>query len=234
MNQINPTRFAVLLSDYVHDWLRSAWHSSKLDALLSLAQSFSDGANTSTDSTAVAVRAMAAAEEDQVKSVFGVQRTERTRPVFAVLTHAARISTESTEAPASSREEDTLAVGFTGYKITVVPTLGCPSPFAFITEFFNLIYGRHAPRAAPVLTGSVVPTSRADACLAANLVGAPTVACAVKAVKAGLPVVIILLSSLAPGEVVTIVARTACADVLRRPLHAQAKVNPFMTIDNIG
>ena len=187
MNQINPTRFAVLLSDYVHDWLRSAWHSSKLDALLSLAQSFSDGANTSTDSTAVAVRAMAAAEEDQVKSVFGVQRTERTRPVFAELTHAARISTE---APASSRQEDTLTVDFTGYKITLVPALGCPSPLAVITEFSKLCAGRHAPTAAPVLTGSVVLTGRADARLTINLVDTPTtIILAVKAVKAVAPVV---------------------------------------------
>ena len=87
-------------------------------------------------------------------------------------------------------DEDTLAVGFTGYKITVVPTLGCPSPLAFLTEFFKLCVGRHAPTAAPILTGGVVPTGRADARLAANLVGAPTtVIFAVKAVKAVAPVV---------------------------------------------
>ena len=136
MNQINPTRFAVLLSDYVHDWLRSAWHSSKLDALLSLAQSFCNGANTLTETAAAAeARAVAAAIEEQAMSAVGVRRTERTRPVVAVHTHEEPISTA---APASSREEDTLAVGFTGHEITVVTALGCPGPLAFITEFFKL------------------------------------------------------------------------------------------------
>ena len=68
-------------------------------------------------------------------------------------------------------------------------TLGCPSPRAFITEFVKLSVGRHAPTTAPVLTGGVVPTGRADARLAANLVGAPTVARAVKAVKTVVPIV---------------------------------------------
>ena len=77
-------------------------------------------------------------------------------------------------------------------------------------------------------------TGRADACLAANLVGAPTFAYVVKAVKAGLPVVIILSSGLAPGEVVAIVARAACAHVLRRPFHAQAEVNPIIAIEGAG
>ena len=66
-----------------------------------------------------------------------------------------------------------------------MPTLGSPSPRAFIliTEFFTLSVGRHAPRTAPVLTGGVVATGRADACLAANIVGAQIVARVVKAVK---------------------------------------------------
>ena len=138
---------------------------------------------TFTTSVAVA-RAVVAAKEVQVTSAVGVRRTERTRPVAADLTLVVPIRTV---APASSREEDTLAVGFTGYKITVVSTLGCPSPIAFITEFFKLSYGRHAPHTAPVLTGGVMTTGRADARLASNLVGAPTVACAVKAVKAVVP-----------------------------------------------
>ena len=129
---------------------------------------------------------MVAATEAQDTSKVGVQRTERTRPVVAVLTHAVPIRTV---APASSREEDTLAVGFTGHEITVVSTLGCPSPRAFITEFVKLGIGRHAPRAAPVLTGGVVTTGRADARLAAFLVSTPTVTRAVKAVKAVAPVV---------------------------------------------
>ena len=127
---------------------------------------------------------MADATEAQETSVVGVQRIVRTRPVVAVLTHVVHISTVAT---ASSREEDTIAVGFTGHETTVVSTLGCPSPRAFCTEFFTLSLSRHAPTAAPVLTGSVVATGRADARLAANLVGAPSVACAVKAVKAVVP-----------------------------------------------
>ena len=67
-----------------------------------------------------------------------------------------------------------IAVGFTGHEITVVTALGCPGPIAFITEFFKLIDGWHAPRAAPVLTGCVVTAGRADARLTANLVDAPT------------------------------------------------------------
>ena len=133
---------------------------------------------------AAAARAVAAAIEEQATSVVGERRTERTRPVVAVLTHVVSISTV---APASSREEDTLAVGFTGYKITVVPTLGCPSPLAFLTEFFKLCVGRHAPTAAPVLTGGIVTVGRADARLAAIVLDAPTVARAVKAVKAVAP-----------------------------------------------
>ena len=216
--------------DCVHDWLRSAWHSSKLDALRSLAQSVSDGANTLTEPAVVAVRVVGAANEAQVTSAEGVRRTERTRPVVAVLTHAVRISTE---APASSREEDTVAVR-TGNLITFMTALGCPCPRAFITEFFKLSNRWHAPRTAPVLTGGVVTTAWGDTCLTANLVGAPTFALVIKAVKAGLPVVIILSSGLTPGIVATIVARAACAHVLRRPLHAQAKVNPVITIERAG
>ena len=67
--------------------------------------------------------------------------------------------------------------------------LGCPCPRAFITEFLKLSVGRHAPRAAPVLTGGIVSAGRADARLAAHLVGAPTVARAVKAVKTVVPIV---------------------------------------------
>ena len=129
---------------------------------------------------------MAAAIEAQGTSVDGVRRTERTRTVVAALTHVAR---SSTVAPASSREEDTVAVDFTGHEITVMTTLGCPGPLALCTEFIKFSLSRHAPRAAPVLTGSVVATGRADARLAANLVGAPTVALAVKAVKAIVPIV---------------------------------------------
>ena len=73
MNQINPTRFAVLLSDYVHDWRHSAEHASKLDALLSLAQSVSDGANTSTPTAVVVERAVVAAIEVQVTSDVGAR-----------------------------------------------------------------------------------------------------------------------------------------------------------------
>ena len=141
---------------------------------------------TFTTSVAVA-RAVVAAKEVQVTSAVGVRRTERTRPVVAALTHVIHVISKRTAATASSREEDTVAVGFTGYEITVVSTLGCPSPIAFITEFFKLSYGRHAPHTAPVLTGGVMTTGRADARLASNLVGAPTVACAVKAVKAVVP-----------------------------------------------
>ena len=66
--------------------------------------------------------------------------------------------------------------------------LGCPCPRAFITEFFTLSKRWHAPRTAPVLTGGVVTTGRADACLAANFVDAPTtVALVIKAVKAVVP-----------------------------------------------
>ena len=124
--------------------------------------------------------------EEQVTSAVGDRRTERTRPVVAELTHAVRISTA---APARSREEDTVAVDFTRHQIAVVTALGCPGPIAFFTEVFKLIDGWHAPRTAPVLTGCVVATGRADARLTANLVDAPTVACAVKAVKAVAPVV---------------------------------------------
>ena len=155
---------------------------------LSLAQSFCDRANTMTEPAVVAVHVAAATIDDQETSVVGARRTERTRPVVGALTHAVRISTV---APASSREEDTVAVDFTGYKITLVPALGCPSPiaFIFITEFFKLFIGRHAPTAAPVLTGSVVATGGGDTCLAAKSVGAPTVALVIKAVKAVAPVV---------------------------------------------
>ena len=147
-----------------------------------------DRANTLTAHTGAAARGVAAATEVQATSVVGDRRTERTRPVEAGLTHAARTSTD---AQASSREEDTVAVGFTGYKITIVSTLGCPGTRAFIliTEFFKLSLSRHAPRTAPVLTGGVVSAGRADARLTANLVSAPTVARAVKAVKAVAPVV---------------------------------------------
>ena len=146
----------------------------------------SDGANTLTRLTEVEVRAVVAATEAQVTSVVGVRRTERTRPVVAEFTHAVR---SSTEAPASSREEDTLTVDFTGYKITIVSTLGCPSPIAFITEFVKLSIGRHTPRAAPIVTGGVVTACRADARLAANLVDAPTAVHVVKAVKAVVQIV---------------------------------------------
>ena len=170
---------------------------------------------------------MAAAIEAQATSVVGVRRTERTRPVVAVLTHVESISTV---APASSREEDTAAVR-AGNLITFMSTLGCPGPIALITEFFKLCAGRHAPCAAPFLTGGVVTAGRADARLAVNLVDAPTVARVVKAVKAVVPVVTLLRSVLAPGIVATIIARAACANVLRCPLHAQAKVNIIITID---
>ena len=55
----------------------------------------------------VVARVVAAAIEVQVTSVAGEPRTERTRPVAAVLTPVVRISTV---APASSREEDSVAV----------------------------------------------------------------------------------------------------------------------------
>ena len=131
---------------------------------------------------------MVAAIEVRATSVVGVPRTERTRPVVAALTHAVRTSTV---APASSGEEDTVAVR-TGNLITIMTAFtGCPDPgpIAFITEFFKLCNRWHAPTAAPVLTGCVVAAGWADACLAANLVDAPTVALVVKAVKAVVPVV---------------------------------------------
>ena len=53
----------------------------------SLAQSFCDGANTLTVSAAEVARVVVAAIEVQATSVVGVRRTERTRPVGAVLTH---------------------------------------------------------------------------------------------------------------------------------------------------
>ena len=185
-NKSYTLRGALLISSMIG----CARHSIQacLHALLSLAQSVSDGANTPTVSTVVVVRVVAAATEEQVTSASGARRTERTRPVVAVHTHEEPISTA---APASSREEDTVAVDFTGYKITLVPALGCPSPiaFIFITEFFKLFIGRHAPTAAPVLTGSVVATGGGDTCLTAKSVGAPTVALVIKAVKAVAPVV---------------------------------------------
>ena len=139
-----------------------------------------DGANTLTVAAPVVFRAVVAATKVQAKSAVGVgvRRTERTRPVVAELTHEVRISTV---APASSREEDTIAVR-TGNLITFMSTLGCPGPIALITEFFKLCAGRHAPCAAPFLTGGVVTAGRADARLAVILVDAPTVMCAVKAV----------------------------------------------------
>ena len=152
---------------------------------LSLAQSFCDGANTLTVAAVAVVREVVEATEAQDTSEVGVRRTERTRPVAAYLTHAARIGTV---APASSREEDTVAVR-TGNLITFMPALGCPSPRAFLKEFFKLSVGWHAPRTAPVLTGGVVTTAWGDTCLTANLVGAPTVARVVKAVKTVVPVV---------------------------------------------
>ena len=142
-----------------------------------------DGANTPTDPAVVVVRAVEAATEEQVTSVDGVRRTERTRPVVAVRTHVVPISIE---APASSREEDTVAVR-TSNLITFMTALGCPSPLAFITEFLIFCICWHAPRTAPVLTGSVVTAGRADARLTANFVGAPTFALVVKAVKAVAP-----------------------------------------------
>ena len=110
--------------------------------------------------------------------------------------------------------------------------LGCPCPLAFITEFFKLSLSRHAPRTAPVLTGCVVTAGWTDARLAVNLVGAPTSALVIKAVKAVAPVVTLLRFRLAPGEVVAIVARAACANVLRCPLHAQAEVYIIITADS--
>ena len=136
-----------------------------------------------TVAAAVAARVAAAATEVQVTSAEGGRRTERTRPVAAVHTLVAPISTA---APASSREEDTVAVR-TSNLITFMNALGCPSPLAFSTEFFKLSNGWHTPRTAPVLTGGVVTTGRADACLAANIVGALIVARVVKAVKAVAP-----------------------------------------------
>ena len=58
---------------------------------LSLEQSFCNGANTLTETAAVAVRAVAAASEAQVTNEIGGRRPERTRPVVAALIHAARI-----------------------------------------------------------------------------------------------------------------------------------------------
>ena len=110
----------------------------------------------------------------QGTSEVGVRQTERTRPVVTVLTHV--VST-STAAATSSREEDTIAVDFTGYEITPVPALGCPSPLAVIviTEFFTLCFCWHTPSTAPVLTGGVVTTGWADARLTSNLVVIPIV-----------------------------------------------------------
>ena len=144
-----------------------------------------DGTNTSTVSTVVVVRVVAAAIEVQVTSVVGVRRTERTRPVVAVPTLAVPICTV---APASSREEDTVAVR-TSNLITIMTALGCPCPRAFITEFLIFCICWHAPTAAPVLTGGVVATDRTDARLTANLVDAPTIALVIKTVKAIDPVV---------------------------------------------
>ena len=138
--------------DFIHDWRRSAEHASKLDALLSLALSFCDGANTSTVPSAVVARVMVASTEVQATSVVGERRTVRTRPVVAVLTHAVSISTV---APASSRQEDTVAVR-TGNLITFMSALGCPCPIAFCTEFFKLSNPWHAPRAAPVGSGGII------------------------------------------------------------------------------
>ena len=115
-----------------------------------------DGTNTPTDPAAVVVRVVVAAKEVQVTSTVEVrqtERTERTRPVVAVLTHEVSIGTE---APASSWEEDTIAIDFTGYEITVVSTLGCPCPLAFCTEFFKLSNRWHAPHTAPVGSGGII------------------------------------------------------------------------------
>ena len=90
---MNPTRFAV--------------------------RSVCNRTNTLTESAVVAAHAVAAAIEVQVTGVVGVGRTERPRPVVAVLTRAVRISTV---APASSWKEDAVAV-WTSDSITVVPVL---------------------------------------------------------------------------------------------------------------
>ena len=113
---------------------------------------FCDGANTLTVPTDVVVRVVAAAIEVQDTSVEGVRRTERTRPVDTVLTLEVPISTV---APASSREEDTVAVR-TSNLITFMTALGCPSPIAFCTEFVHLCFGWHAPRTAPVGSCSMI------------------------------------------------------------------------------
>ena len=136
--------------------------------MLSLAQSFCDGANTPTVPADAVSRAVAAAIEEQATSAEGPGRTERTRPVVAALTHVVPISTF---APASSREEDTIAVDFTGYEITPVPALGCPSPLAVIviTEFFKLCFGWHTPSTAPILTRGVVTTGCGNTCLTVNV-----------------------------------------------------------------
>ena len=140
-----------------------------------------------TASTDDPARAVVASREVQVTSAFGVRRTERTRPVGTVLTHAERIRTVP---PASSREEYGITIGFTGYQKTVVSTLGCPSPLAFLAEFVKLCICWHAPSSAPVLTGGVMTTGWGDTCLTPYfVVGAPTVAIIVKAVKAVAPVV---------------------------------------------
>ena len=150
---------------------------------LSLAQSFCDGANTSTVCAVAEIRVVEAAIEVQVTSAEGGRRTERIRPVVAVLTHAPRNASKAT---ASSREEDTVAVR-TSNLITFMTDLECECPRAFITEFSKLSNGRHAPTAAPVLTGGVVTAAWGDTCLTANLVGAPTFAFVIKAVKAVAP-----------------------------------------------
>ena len=122
----------------------------------------------------VFVRAIDKIINVQGTSEVGVKITERTRPVVAVLTHAAPISTA---APTSSREEDTIAVDFTGYEITPVPALGFPSPLAVIaiTEFFKLCFGWHTPSTAPMFTGGIVTTGWADTRLTYNLVVIPIV-----------------------------------------------------------
>ena len=129
---------------------------------------------------------MFAAVEIQVTSFVGVRRTESTRPIDSDLAHAVRIRTVP---PASSREEYGITIGFTGYEITFVSTLGCPSPLAFLAEFVKLCICWHAPSSAPVLTSGVMTTGWGDTCLTAYFVGAPTEALIVKAVKAVSPFV---------------------------------------------
>ena len=144
---------------------------------------------------------MVAAIEAEVARVLRIALIGCRTPIVTVLSGAFE---RPPFAPTRSGKEDAVTVR-TCHLITVVASLRCPSPGAFIVQFFQFGLCRQTPAAAPVRTGCIVLAVAADIA------------------KVFLVSLFTFRSCLSLGEITAVVTRRTGSHIAVGPLHTQPK-----------